>query len=264
MRTAAAGVYVPSCEFAHAGHELAQIVLRSKTSREHDGVLVRLLAASAARPFPRFRPDLVVSLPAKPGEEDRFRNIRRELAGTLGASDAGRAVRPTRVIRDYRRMSDAQRRAVAQGPYVAGSAVRAKSVLLIDDVVTSGAQAGDAIRALVAAGAVEVRFACVARNIGPRERRRITSWSPCARRAAGCGRTIRAWLIALFSRSSPWSRCRSARGAQRAVDGSLGEALRWWDDEVSSATAIMGTLGLCPSRPEKHGVAGAVRAKRAP
>jgi len=178
MRTAAAGVYVPSCEIAHAGHELTQIIARSKASREHDSVLARLLAASAMRHFPQFRPDLVVSLPPKPGEEDRFRNIRRELAAQLGAGDSPRALRLARVTRDYRRMSDAQRRAVAQGLYVAGGAVRAKSVLLIDDVVTSGAQAGDAIRALVAAGAVEVRFACVARTIGPRERPRSTSWSP--------------------------------------------------------------------------------------
>jgi hypothetical protein len=87
------GVYVPSCEFAHAGHELTQIIVRSKASREHDPVLARLLAASATWHFPGFRPDLVVSLPPKPGEEDRFRNIRRELAAQLGASDSRSALR---------------------------------------------------------------------------------------------------------------------------------------------------------------------------
>jgi predicted amidophosphoribosyltransferase len=40
--------------------------------------------------------------------------------------------------------------------------VRAKRVLLIDDVVTSGGQAREAIRALNAAGAADWRFAALA------------------------------------------------------------------------------------------------------
>jgi predicted amidophosphoribosyltransferase len=170
MRPAAAGIYLPSRELAHAGHELTQTILRSKTSREHDPLLARLLGASATLHFPRFRPDLVVSLPPKPGEEDRFRNIRRELAARLRASDGERALRLTRVTPDYRRMSAAQRLAAAAGRYLADDTVLAKSILLIDDVVTTGAQAGDAIRALVAAGATEVRFTCVARTIDSRRR----------------------------------------------------------------------------------------------
>lgn len=168
MRASAAGVYVPSREVSHAGHELTQKSLRSKTSREHDPRLARLLHGVAARHYPSFKPDLLVSLPAKPGEEDRFRNIRRALAGVTGAADAGSALADTRVVPDYRRMSAAQRVAASHMRYVAASSVRANSVLLIDDVVTTGAQASDAIRALVADGATEVRYACVARTVeGP-------------------------------------------------------------------------------------------------
>jgi predicted amidophosphoribosyltransferase len=163
---AAAGLYLPSREFAHAGHELTQTILRSKVSREHDPLLARLLAATAMRHFPDFAPDLVVSVPAAPGREDRFRHIRGELAGRIGAADAGSALRQTRVVAEYRRMSIAQRWAVAEGRCRAGDSVRGKSILLIDDVVTSGAQAGEAIRALAEAGAAEVRFACVARTHG--------------------------------------------------------------------------------------------------
>ena len=163
---AAAGLYLPSREFAHAGHELTQTILRSKVSREHDPLLARLLAATAMRHFPDFAPDLVVSVPAAPGREDRFRHIRGELAGRIGAADAGSALRQTRVVAEYRRMSIAQRWAVAEGRCCAGEWVRGKSILLIDDVVTSGAQAGEAIRALAEAGAADVRFACVARTLG--------------------------------------------------------------------------------------------------
>ena len=71
MCPAAAGLYVPSREFAHAGHELTQKVLESKVSRDHDPLFSRLLAQSAARHFPGFTPELVVSLPPKPGRDDR-------------------------------------------------------------------------------------------------------------------------------------------------------------------------------------------------
>jgi hypothetical protein len=58
-----------------------------------------------------------------------------------------------------------------------------------------------------------------------------------------------------------------ASGSRRAVvrwsDGTVAEALRWWD-EVLVCEGDHGNSGLMSSRPEKHGVAGAVRAKRAP
>src|SRR5919106_1810713 len=140
MRPAAAGLYVPSREFAHAGHELTQKILESKISREHDPLFAQLLARSTARHFPNFKPDLVVSLPPKPGQGDRFRNVRRELAARLGAVDGGAALTQRIVVPNYRRIT--------------------------------AAQAGDAIRALIAAGATDVRVACVARAIAaPTDRR---------------------------------------------------------------------------------------------
>jgi predicted amidophosphoribosyltransferase len=59
-------------------------------------------------------------------------------------------------------MGPVQRRACCAGRFVARVPVRAKRVLLIDDVVTSGGQAREAIRALIAAGAADWRFAALA------------------------------------------------------------------------------------------------------
>jgi predicted amidophosphoribosyltransferase len=174
MCLAAAGLYVPSRQPAHPGHELTQKIVESKLSREHDPLLARLVAAAAARHFPTYRPDLVVSLPPKPGQDDRFRNIRRELAARLGAADARGVLIRTRVTPDYRRMGAAERLAAADGSYLAGASLLGKSVLVVDDVVTGGAQAGDATRALLAAGAADVRVACVARTIDPHKRSRLT------------------------------------------------------------------------------------------
>ena len=78
---AAAGLYVPSRELAHPGHELSQRIRESKLSREHDPLFARLLAGSAARHFPGFTPELVVSLPPKP-------------AGTTASATSAASSRP--------------------------------------------------------------------------------------------------------------------------------------------------------------------------
>ena len=162
LRAVAAGLFVPSFEPGHEEHELTQMIRRSKVSREHDLQFAELLAATAMRRFPDFKPDLVVSVPERPGREDRFQSIRSELAIRLAARDAGRALRQTRALEGYRRMGPVQRRALCAGRFVARLPVRAKRVLLIDDVVTSGGQAREAIRALTAAGAADWRFAALA------------------------------------------------------------------------------------------------------
>jgi hypothetical protein len=165
---AAGGLYLPSDDCAHAGHELTQMIRRSKSSRERDPELARLVAATAARDLPGFDPELVVSIAPTPGQEDRFRNIRRDVARRLGAADGGPVLSQTRVVADYRRLPIAERRLASRGRFTASEAVRGRAVLVIDDVVTSGAQAGDAIRALAGAGASALGFVAIARaSAGP-------------------------------------------------------------------------------------------------
>jgi hypothetical protein len=183
---AAGGVYLPSEDCAHGGHELTQLIRRSKSSRERDPELARLVAATATRDLPGFEPELVVSIPPKPGQEDRFRNIRRDVARRLGAADGGPVLSQTRVVADYRRLSITERRLASRGRFTASQAVRARVVLVIDDVVTSGAQAGDAIRALAEAGAAALGFVAVARAAagpgGRLTRPRIAMRRPAERR----------------------------------------------------------------------------------
>jgi hypothetical protein len=243
MRLAVAGLYLPSRELAHPGHELTQKIRESKVSREHDPLFARLLAQSAARHFPGFRPDLVVSMPPKPGGEDRFRNVRGELAARLGAADGRCALTRTRVVGDYRRMSAALRLVAAAGSHRASDSVRARSVLLIDDVVTSGAQAGDALRTLLAAGAAGVRLACVARTVGgggepsARSRIAIAAFEGVGLAALSGGPydpTVadRVVVEVVSVEPLPLGASGSRRALVRWSDGTFGEALRWWADEL--------------------------------
>jgi predicted amidophosphoribosyltransferase len=183
---AAAGVYLASYDCAHAGHELTQLIRRSKSSRERDPELARLVAATAARDVPGFDPELVVSMPPKPGQEDRFRNIRRDVARRLGAADGGPVLSQTRVAADYRQLPITERRLASRGRFSASQAVRGRAVLVIDDVVTSGAQADDAIRALAEAGAAALGFVAIARASagpgGPARRPRIVMQRRAERR----------------------------------------------------------------------------------
>jgi predicted amidophosphoribosyltransferase len=159
----AAALYVPSFVRGHATHELTHKIRRSKVSREHDREFAELLAVAATRRFPEFQPDLIVSVPERPGADDRLRSIRTLVAGRMGAADAGRVLRQRWVVADYRQMTRAERREASAGRFMAQQPIDGYRVLLIDDVVTSGWQAREAIRALIAAGAGAWRFAAVAR-----------------------------------------------------------------------------------------------------
>jgi predicted amidophosphoribosyltransferase len=159
----AAGLYVPSFAHGHATHELTHKIRRSKVSREHDREFADLLAVAATRRFPEFQPDVIVSIPERPGAEDRFKSIRTGVASPVGAVDVGAVLRQRWVVADYRQMTRAKRREASAGRFIAKQPVEGCRILLIDDVVTSGWQAREAIRALIAAGAGEWRFAAVAR-----------------------------------------------------------------------------------------------------
>ena len=69
-------------------------------------------------------------------------------------------------------MTRVERREAWAGRFTAQQPIDGCRILLIDDVVTSGCQAREAMRALIAAGAGHLRFAAVARaTAAPRELR---------------------------------------------------------------------------------------------
>ncbi len=104
----------------------------------------------------------------------RLRKLRRgydqcELLANAVGQELGMEPTPTlRKVRNNRQQSRivgaAQRRANVLGVYklLEGETVRGKRVLLLDDILTTGATAGEAARMLLTAGASEVHCAAVA------------------------------------------------------------------------------------------------------
>jgi hypothetical protein len=229
---AVAGLYLPSVHPGHTEHQLTQKIRSSKTSSEHDLEFADLLAAALARQLPGLWPDVLVSIPPRRGQRDRFTRIRAELAGRIGAADGGRALWQTRVVEGYREMTTPQRIAACAGRFAAQTGVCDKSVLLIDDVITSGAQASEAIRALKAAGAEWVGVLALALATAPLERTRPVrpGWQLGGAVSYDHPMSERVIREVIAVEPLPLGESGSRRARVRWSDGSAEEALRWWDD----------------------------------
>lgn len=89
---------------------------------------------------------------------------------------APRALRRVRKTESQYHLTPAQRRKNVRGAFEAESGVRGQDVLLVDDVLTTGATARECARALLAAGAASVRVATLARA----QPDAVDFWDPAA------------------------------------------------------------------------------------
>lgn len=154
--------------FEHEG-AVARAIHRFKYEDRSDlsRPLGMVLAASAREVLAEM-PGAVVPLPL---HESRFRERKFDQAALLARTVSMEAARPlelewlTRVRATPRQvgLSEAQREANVRGAFVASAAVKGHDVVLIDDVLTSGATAREAVRVLREAGAARVSVLTLAR-----------------------------------------------------------------------------------------------------
>ncbi len=154
--------------FEHEG-SVAKAIHRFKYEDRSD--LARplgLLLATAAKDALGLMPGALVPLPL---HEGRFRERKFDQAALLARTVAMQAGRPLeldwlRRTRDTPRqvgLSEAAREANVHGAFAASGAVKGHDVVLLDDVLTSGATAREAARALREAGAARVFVLTLAR-----------------------------------------------------------------------------------------------------
>jgi predicted amidophosphoribosyltransferase len=158
----ATGVYYPSTHQRHAGHQLTQAVRTSKVDHNHDQRFATRIRDAVLQAWPTDSIDAVVTVPPTNDKADRMAGLRYQTAQALCLHDGGAVLQQAFVVNGYRDMTIEQRRNTDTGRFVVTGNINHQTLLLVDDVVTSGMQAQQAIAALHAAGALTVRFVAIA------------------------------------------------------------------------------------------------------
>jgi ComF family protein len=151
------------------GHELREAILRMK-HRAGEGMAEAIGRLLAMRPdLASLRPDAVVPVPLHWTRRivrgfNQAEAIACGVAGGLGVPCRARWLRRVRRTPTGGHFSRSQRLERTRNAFAVRSSCQALRILLIDDVVTTGATANEAAKVLVAAGAAQVTVACVAHD----------------------------------------------------------------------------------------------------
>jgi HAD superfamily hydrolase (TIGR01549 family) len=177
------GRYFPTTDRRHPAAPLSRLIIDSKeatSGQERLGACFEGLAAvNITNP-----PDLVVSVPPDPEGVDRFAPARAAVAGLYEAEDGGGVLRQLYGVEDYKSTRRDDRAAKVVDRFEVSEPVEGRRIVLLDDVLTSGAQAEACRVALREAGSggVSIIVAGVAQDRLP---------DPCPECEIGTVRTKR-------------------------------------------------------------------------
>lgn len=155
MDVLALGRYFPTGDDRAVKHQYTQRILAAKNA-DRGFVLSRLLSSVLRQIDARF--DLVTPVPPRPGRTSGYGLVVEEacrLAG-LEALYSEAALVCTRNYRPQKEISGTERRGNVMGAFRSRLPKSAKHIILVDDVITSGATIAECARALIGAGADRV------------------------------------------------------------------------------------------------------------
>ena len=175
----ATGRYFTTTDRRLSSHKLSGLIVNAKANRGAAARLGEILAKAALAPgLPSA--DAVVSVPDRADADfDRFEVARAGIAESLGAKDGDGALVMVRECENYIDLDRDQRRLANHGRFSATRGFDGETVVLIDDVITSGSQTRACQRELLGAGAEAVWTLVAAASQDPLQR-------PCP----GCGQGV--------------------------------------------------------------------------
>ncbi|NLW82084.1 MAG: ComF family protein [Desulfovibrionales bacterium] len=148
---------------------LRDLVHRHKFGRDHGlGVILRFMVLQAWRLHALERPDIIVPVPMRPMPVlrrgfNQSAELGRLLAGALGVAFAGQGLLKIRETRAQSSLGRAARMRNVAGAFRAARDVAGRRVLLVDDVMTTGATMRACSRACREAGAARIEVLVLAR-----------------------------------------------------------------------------------------------------
>lgn len=166
----ALGRYFQPADKRHAGAALSKRLLEFKSSDFPANVLAQTLVGFLGNVG--WQPNTIVAVPKKPSQaRDRFSAIFQALKGRVGFSRIdGSSLSCVKEVGDYKTMGKPERAAAIAGAYAWVGPRLTGQVLLLDDVLTTGATADECQRVLYGAGATEIRTVAFGRSQFPMDR----------------------------------------------------------------------------------------------
>jgi HAD superfamily hydrolase (TIGR01549 family) len=164
------GRYMQTEDPRHVDHPLSALIIKNKKDDSPSKPLARVLAYYLNRT--NFSPDIVVPVPPKPDERNRFKKLLKDcephLTETVRFLPDG--LRCLKDIPNYKKLSYTARREAIRGNYEAKGSFKG-NVVLLDDVRTSGSTAAECAQVLRAAGAKQVRLVAFGQAQTPVQRK---------------------------------------------------------------------------------------------
>lgn len=140
-----------------SSHSLSQSIYAGKINPSGERLVLRAFSSAIEHLAQRTDVDVVLSAPPHQWQtSDRFLPYRRIATRELGASDDIQVHSPRPVSAGYKGLNHAKRRGTRKGRFAISDDLKGQTVLLVDDVVTSGSTLGSLKDAAEQAGAGRV------------------------------------------------------------------------------------------------------------